>query len=316
MRVSVVALVLVAGSCAAQTRPAIIGVSHIAVYASDAAKTEHFYVHDIGLKKGVDPERADGVRYYVNEEQFIEVLPLPANAGTNRLDHLAYMTRNAEQLRAYLGAKGVDVPDHAQKGSDGSAWFDVADPEGNKVEFVQPPAKVLAMKDTAALYSLSGADPIGRRIIHVGMLVHSEEKENTFYREILGFKPYWHGGMQNDKTDWVSQQVPDGHDWVEYMMTSGPSGSGIPAQMTQQRLGVLNHVSLGVVNMEKAVTTLYAEDRLGEAAPRPQIGRDGKWQFNDYDPDLTRIEVMEFTAAAKPCCSEFTAANPTPEGQP
>jgi hypothetical protein len=122
--------------------------------------------------------------------------------------------------------------------------------------------------------------------------------------------------MQNDKTDWVSQQVPDGHDWVEYMMTSGPSGSGIPAQMTQQRLGVLNHVSLGVVNMEKAVTTLYAEDRLGEAAPRPQIGRDGKWQFNDYDPDLTRIEVMEFTAAAKPCCSEFTAANPTPEGQP
>ncbi|MFZ0273879.1 MAG: VOC family protein [Acidobacteriaceae bacterium] len=316
MRVSVVALVLVAGSCAAQTRPAIIGVSHIAVYASDAAKTEHFYVHDIGLKKGVDPERADGVRYYVNEEQFIEVLPLPANAGTNRLDHLAYMTRNAEQLRAYLGAKGVDVPDHAQKGSDGSAWFDVADPEGNKVEFVQPPAKVLAMKDTAALYSLSGADPIGRRIIHVGMLVHSEEKENTFYREILGFKPYWHGGMQNDKTDWVSQQVPDGHDWVEYMMTSGPSGSGIPAQMTQQRLGVLNHVSLGVVNMEKAVTTLYAEDRLGEAAPRPQIGRDGKWQFNDYDPDLTRIEVMEFTAAAKPCCSEFTAANPTSEGQP
>jgi catechol 2,3-dioxygenase-like lactoylglutathione lyase family enzyme len=316
MRVSVVALVLVAGSCAAQTRPAIIGVSHIAVYASDAAKTEHFYVHDIGLKKGVDPERADGVRYYVNEEQFIEVLPLPANAGTNRLDHLAYMTRNAEQLRAYLGAKGVDVPDHAQKGSDGSAWFDVADPEGNKVEFVQPPAKVLAMKDTAALYLLSGADPIGRRIIHVGMLVHSEEKENTFYREILGFKPYWHGGMQNDKTDWVSQQVPDGHDWVEYMMTSGPSGSGIPAQMTQQRLGVLNHVSLGVVNMEKAVTTLYAEDRLGEAAPRPQIGRDGKWQFNDYDPDLTRIEVMEFTAAAKPCCSEFTAANPTSEGQP
>ncbi len=316
MRVSVVALVLVAGSCAAQTRPAIIGVSHIAVYASDAAKTEHFYVHDIGLKKGGDPERADGVRYYVNEEQFIEVLPLPANAGTNRLDHLAYMTRNAEQLRAYLGAKGVDVPDHAQKGSDGSAWFDVADPEGNKVEFVQPPAKVLAMKDTAALYSLSGADPIGRRIIHVGMLVHSEEKENTFYREILGFKPYWHGGMQNDKTDWVSQQVPDGHDWVEYMMTSGPSGSGIPAQMTQQRLGVLNHVSLGVVNMEKAVTTLYAEDRLGEAAPRPQIGRDGKWQFNDYDPDLTRIEVMEFTAAAKPCCSEFTAANPTSEGQP
>jgi catechol 2,3-dioxygenase-like lactoylglutathione lyase family enzyme len=316
MRVSVGVLFLLAVSCGAQTRPAIIGVSHIAIYASDAAKTEHFYVHDIGLKKGEDPENSNGVRYYVNQEQFVEVLPLPADAGANRLDHLAYMTKNAEQMRAYLGAKGVAVPDAVQHGSDGSAWFEVKDPEGNKVQFVQPPAKLLALKDTAALYSLSGADPIGRRIIHVGMVVHNEEKENGFYREILGFKPYWHGGMQTDKTDWVSQQVPEGHDWVEYMLTSGPSGSGIPAQMTQQRMGVLDHFSLGVVNMEKAVTTLYAEDRLGEAAPRPQIGRDGKWQFNDYDPDLTRVEVMEFTAAAKPCCSEFTAENPRAEGQP
>jgi catechol 2,3-dioxygenase-like lactoylglutathione lyase family enzyme len=290
-------------------------ISHIAVYAGDAAKAEHFYVHDIGLKKGDDPERSDGARYYVNQEQFIEVLPMPADAGVNRLDHLAYLTKDAEGMRRYLSAKGVTVPEVVKKGSDGSAWFDVNDPEGNKVEFMQPPPKLLAMKSDA-LYSLAGSDPIGRRIIHVGMLVRSQEKENPFYREILGFKPYWHGGMVEDKTDWVSQQVPDGHDWVEYMLTSGPSGSGIPAQMTQQHLGVLNHVSLGVVNMEKAVTTLYAGDRLGDAAPRPQIGRDGKWQFNIYDPDLTRVEVMEFTAAAKPCCSEFTAENPSPEGQP
>ena len=88
----------------------------MAVYTSDAAKTEHFYVHDIGLKKGEDPERSDGVRYYVNEEQFIEVLPLPADAGTNRLDHLAYMTKSAEQMRALSGAKGVTVPDAVQHG--------------------------------------------------------------------------------------------------------------------------------------------------------------------------------------------------------
>jgi catechol 2,3-dioxygenase-like lactoylglutathione lyase family enzyme len=288
----------------------------MAVYASDAAKTEHFYVHDIGLKKGEDPENSNGVRYYVNEEQFIEVLPLPADAGTNRLDHLAYLTANAEGMRKYLGAKGVTVPDSVNKGSDGSAWFDVQDPEGNKVEFVQPPAKLLGTKSTAALYSMTGADPIGRRIIHVGMLVHSQEKENPFYRDLLGFRPYWHGGMKTDRTDWVSQQVPDGHDWVEYMLTSGPSGSGIPAQVSQQQLGVLNHFSLGVVNMETTVTKLYNEDRLGDAAARPQLGRDGKWQFNAFDPDLTRVEMMEFTAAGKPCCSEFTAANPSPEGQP
>jgi catechol 2,3-dioxygenase-like lactoylglutathione lyase family enzyme len=328
MRVLLVAVGLVALSGAAQTRPAILGVSHMAVYTSDPVKTEHFYVHDIGLKKGEDPESSVGVRYYVNEEQFIEVLALPdhpvtpttgasgapaANSGVNRLDHLAYITVNADEMRKYLGAHGVTVPDAVKHGSDGSAWFDVKDPEDNKVEFVEPPARLLGMKSVATLYTETGADPIGRRIIHVGMLVRSPEKEDAFYRELLGFKPYWYGGMHPDHTDWVSQQVPDGHDWLEYMVYNGPGG---PDHVSQQQLGVLNHFSLGVENMEKSVTKLYAEDRLDDAPARPQIGRDGKWQFNIYDPDLTRVEMMEFTAAAKPCCSEFTAANPAPDGQP
>jgi catechol 2,3-dioxygenase-like lactoylglutathione lyase family enzyme len=315
MRFPFLALAFVGLSCAAQTRPPIIGVSHIAVYTSDAAKAEHFYVEQLGLKKAADPEQADGVRYYVNQEQFVEVLPLPSDAGVNRLDHIGYMTRNAADLRKYLGAHGVSVPDSVQHASDGSVWFDVQDPEGNKVQFVQPPARLLA-ESPSALLRLSGADPIGRRIIHVGMLVHNRAKEDTFYRDVLGFRPYWFGGMKPEKIDWVSQQVPDGHDWLEYMLTSGPSGSGIPAQISQQQLGVLDHFSLGVINMEKAVTTLFAGDRLGDVPARPQMGRDGKWQFNLYDPDMVRVEMMEFTAAAKPCCSNFTAANPNPEGQP
>jgi len=313
---SAIIVALLAASCAAQSRPPILGVSHIAVYTSNAAAAEHFYVQQIGLKKASDPENPQGTRYYVNQEQFVEVLPLPAHAGNDRLDHLGYMTANAGELRRYLAAKGVSVPDKVEHGSDGSLWFDVKDPEGNTVQFVQPPAHLLGDKNMATLYALPGADPIGRRMIHVGMLVHSAEKENTFYRDILGFEPYWHGGMHTGKTDWVSQQVPNGHDWLEYMLTSGPSGSGIPESISQKELGVLNHFSLGVVNMEKSVTTLDSEDRLGGEAPRPQIGRDGKWQFNMYDPDTTRVELMEFTAASKPCCSGFTAPNPSPTAQP
>lgn len=309
-------LVLMAASCAAQTRPAILGISHIAVYTSDAAKAERFYVHDLGLKKGDDPENAQGTRYYVNQEQFIEVLPLPADAGANRLDHIAYITADAEAMRVYLAAHGVEAAGGVKHGSDGSAWFDVKDPEGNTVQFVQPPPALLAEQNTEALYKLTDADPIGRRIIHCGMMVRSREKEDTFYRELLGFQPYWYGGMKAGKLDWVSQQVPDGHDWLEYMLTSGPSGSGIPAEMSQKQLGVLNHFSLGVVNMEIAVTTLDSEGRLDNEHVGPQIGRDGKWQYNLFDPDETRVELMEFSAVEKPCCSEFTAISPTPGTQP
>lgn len=317
MRKFVLLLALAGLPCAGQTRPPILGVSHLAVYASNMARTEHFYVHDVGLMKGTDPENAKGVRYYVNREQFIEVLPLPAGEGINRLDAIGWITTNAEQMREYLGAHGVKVPSAVQHGADGSAWFAVKDPEGNTVEFNQPPAKVLKMS-LKEIYDLPGkADPIGRRIIHCGEMVRNRAKEDTFYRGLLGFRPYWYGGMKAGKTDWVAQQVPNGHDWLEYMLTSGPSGSGIPAHMSQKQLGVLNHFSLGIANMEQAVTTLDSGGRLADNEHAgPQIGRDGKWQFNMYDPDGTRVELMEYSASEPPCCSEFTAISPTDGNQP
>ena len=47
-----------------------------------------------------------------------------------------------------------------------------------------------------------------------------------------GLPPYWHGG-RNGKTEWISQEVPDGTDWLEYMVVSGPETKGIPPTMSQ-----------------------------------------------------------------------------------
>lgn len=286
-----------AQSPANPAHPRITGVSHISVYTANPTAAERFYVHDIGLKKGLDPENRAGVRYYVNPTQFVEVLPLPANAGNSRLDHIGYLTTDAEALRKYLADRRYEVPARVQKGSDGSRWFNVEDPEGNKVQFLQPSPHPISM---------AGADPIGRHIIHVGERVKSAEAENAFYRDLLGFKPYWFGGMKPGKTDWVSQQVPNGRDWLEYMLETGNG------DISQRQFGVLNHFSIGVVNMEKAVTTLDRGARLNNPHTPMQMGRDGKWQYNLFAPDQTRIELMEFTPVEKPCCSPFTAPNPSP----
>jgi hypothetical protein len=48
-----------------------------------------------------------------------------------------------------------------------------------------------------------------------GYLVHSRDAEDRFYRGVLGFRRYWFGAMQPDHVDWISQQVPNGHDWLE-----------------------------------------------------------------------------------------------------
>ena len=299
----VVAVLVVAGvALMAQERPKITGISHLAVYTSDAAATDRYYRVIIGAAKETDPENPHGVKYAFSATQYIEVLPLPANAGINRMDHAALITVDAEGMRKYLSAKGWKTPAKVTKGSDGSQWFAVLDPEGNKIEFVQPAANAKAP---------DAPNVIGHHIIHVGLLVHSREAEDKFYRELLGFRPYWYGGMQDDKIDWVSQQVPDGHDWVEYMMTSGPSGTGIPANMTQQTLGVLDHFAVGQKSVEEAFKVLQAGNRLeGRHDAAPKIGKDGKGQFNMYDPDGIRAELMNFHATEKPCCSAFTAEDP------
>jgi catechol 2,3-dioxygenase-like lactoylglutathione lyase family enzyme len=298
-----VALALSAAALKAQERPKITGISHLAVYTSDAAATDHYYREIIGAAKEKDPENPLGVKYAFSATQFVEVLPLPPNSGVNRLDHAAFNTADADGLRKYLAAKGWKVPAKLSKGSDGSLWFEVRDPEDNRIQFVQPSAKAKAPADP---------NVVGHHVIHVGFLVHSRAAEDKFYRDLLGFKPYWFGGMQESKIDCVSQQVPDGHDWLEYMLTSGPSGSGIPAHISQHELGVLDHLSVGENSVDEAYKKLKDAGRLEGVKNdgHTQIGKDGKGQFNLYDPDGIRLELMNFHATAKPCCSSFTAEDP------
>src|SRR5690349_2745888 len=118
---SVVGLIACGAALAATpTRPPITSVSHLSVYAADAAKTEHFYVHDLGAVKKPDPENPQGVRYYFSPHQFVEVLPLPAGAGPNRMDHIAFNTADADGMRKYLASKKIAVPKAVNKSADDS----------------------------------------------------------------------------------------------------------------------------------------------------------------------------------------------------
>lgn len=283
-------------------RPKITGVSHLAVYTSNPSATEHYYTVTLGAAKMADPENPKGVKYALSSTQYVEVLPIPSDAGKNRMDHIAFNTDNADDMRKYLAAKGWKVPGSVTKGSDGSRWFAVLDPESNKVEFVQPSASA----------HVDAPKAIGHHIIHIGMMIHSREKEDTFYRALLDFKPYWYGGMQDTKLDWVAQQVPDGHDWLEYMVV-GDNGTGIPDSMSQRTLGVMDHISIGEKDIQSAYGTLKNSGRLTDVRcdDGTKVGRDGKVQFNMYDPDGIRAELMTLHAVEKPCCSAFTAPDPS-----
>ena len=149
-----------------------------------------------------------------------------------------------------------------------------------------------------------------RRIIHAGYGVRDRATENQFFVMLLGFRPYWYGGRDPDKIDWVSLQVPEGSDWLEYMLDFDP------AHDTLRQLGGMDHVSLGVNKISDVTDRLIANGWTDAATRKSQIGRDGKWQLNVFDPDQSRVEFMEFKPTREPCCSVPTAAPPAPDPAP
>ena len=279
---------------AAQTvkRPAITGIAFGRFYTTDPAAAQKFYGDTLGYKR---LEMNGTWVYPVNGSQWIEVLTSPPPPEPNlRMAAVAFTTRNAAQLERYLTAHGVKVELPLKAGE-----FGVRDPEGNLVIFVQSGSNQLVA------HAPPSPDATSKRIIHVGFIVRDQAKEDAFWHDLLGFRPYWHGGKTDTVTDWSSSQVPDGTDWLEYMLNISPTP-------TLKQAGVQNHFSLGVAHMEDAVAALKKNKCEGPSCSKTQVGRDGKVQLNLYDPDMTRVEFMEFTAVQPPCCSPFTGKAPGP----
>jgi len=114
------------------------------------------------------------------------------------------------------------------------------------------------------------------------------EGSMKFYGEILGLKEIWRGSAAGSKTlSWVNLRVPDGEDYVEFMLYEKYP---MPVQ-----LRTLHHICLEVPNVEAAAAVLAARKYPeGNRAPTPmRAGVNGKRQINYFDGDGTRVEIME-----------------------
>ena len=283
-------------------RPEITGIAFVRFYAADPAASKAFYGDRLGLPEASAADGPPGLmRFAVGMRQRIEVLPLPSPAPRSRLAEVGFLTSDVPGMRVYLERHGLQVEE------DGKDAIRTTDPEGNEVAFVRE-SRAAAGRPTEMVPMGKAGAPASRRIIHAGMEVHSREAEDAFYLKLLGFRPYWYGGMVEGRTDWVSLQVPEGSDWVEYMLGAG-------AEPSARQLGGMNHVSLGEKDIEDATRQLTANGWTDPQTRKTQMGRDGKMQLNVFDPDQSRVEFMEFQPRQKPCCSEFTAKSPTGDAE-
>jgi catechol 2,3-dioxygenase-like lactoylglutathione lyase family enzyme len=294
----VLACLVMAGPSAAQTaakRPKILGVAHMAFYVSNLPRTLAYYKDFLGFVEPYDLKNADGsvniAFIKINDYQYLELFN-ETPKGDGMLNHIAFYTDNAEQLRRYLISRGIQAPAKVAKGRTGDKNFTVKDPDGHTVEFVeyQPDgwamkAKGKGMPDTR----------VSEHIMHIGFTVVGLEQSKDFYSKVLGFKEIWRGSSDDVTLSWVNLRVPDGKDYVELMLYKQ-----LPPQ---DKRGGANHISLMTQNIAEAVTTLKSRAAAVKYTRSIEIhvGHNRRRQANFFDPDGTRAELMEpFTFDGKP----------------
>jgi lactoylglutathione lyase len=291
-------------------RPKVLGVAHLAVYVKDLAKTRQFYEDFMGFGEPftLPPKDGPGVRIAfikVNDHQYFEIFN-EKDRGEGQLNHISFYVDSADQAYAFFKSKGIEVMSDkgkAGKGQTGNKNFNVKDPDGHIVEIVEYQPDSWTARESGKFMP---STRISDHIMHVGVLVGDLDKSMAFYHGLLGFEEFWRGSGSPKSLSWVNMRVPEGKDYLEFML--------YPKLPEPDARGTKNHASLMVPDADKALEEL--KKRAAKVGYTREIviqtGVNRKRQINLYDPDGTRIELMEpNTVDGKPAPSS-TAPPPHP----
>jgi lactoylglutathione lyase len=295
------------GQDANPPRPKITGISHVGYFVSDLPKAVAFWHDFLGFDESYTLTKKDSndIRIAfikINDHQHIELFNEPPTYPPNMMSHLCFTVDDIEAMRTYLRSKGFDVkPGNGGKTRTGDYAFEIKDPDGMLVEFVQTLPDGLEAK---AAGKFEPATRISTKIYHLGFLVGNSEKSMDFYGKILGFQETWRGGANPKELSWINMRVPDGEDYVEFMLYRNKP----------DKFGTKNHISLEVPDVAKSVAILESRPAFKTYGKELTVatGINQKRQVNIYDPDGTRVELMEpITVTGKPTPSS-TAPPPPP----
>lgn len=305
----VTVLILSTGLMAQNTeppRPRITGISHVGYFVSDLPKAIAFWHDFLGFDEAYTLTKKDSsdIRIAfikINDHQHVELFNEPPTHPPNMMSHVCFTVDDIEAMRTYLRSKGLDVkPGNGGKTRTGDYAFEIKDPDGMLVEFVQ---NLPDGMETKAAGKFEPSTRISDKIYHVGFLVGNSEKSMDFYGKVLGFQETWRGGANPKELSWINMRVPDGTDYVEFMLY----------RKLPDTYGTKNHLSLLVPDVQKAVDTLEARPAFKTYGKdlKVAVGVNQKRQVNIYDPDGTRVELMEAnTVTGKPTPS--STAPPPP----
>ena len=271
-------------------RPPILGISHAALFYTDLDATRAFFKDYLGYDEPYTAKNKDGTLKLtwikINDLQQIELFPLKT-PDADRLYQVALITNNCEAMRQYLRSKGWKTTDKpVGTGQIGNHNLTVLDPDGRQIEFVEYTGTGWTLKDKGQHLPPTRISP---RIRHIGIKVTDLAASLHFFKDILGCEETWRGSKDDKQLSWINLRLPDCDEYLELMLYAGPE----PKTAT---LRSMNHICLEVPDIQAAYDTLQkrplpAACKLPTTAPK--TGRNNKRQINAYDPEGTRVEIME-----------------------
>jgi lactoylglutathione lyase len=124
----------------------LTGIGHMAIRARELDPMVAFYTEKLGLAEMFRLNQDDGslmlVYLRVTDEQFIEIFPngvgesAPPREATGP-NHLCLTVADLDATVAALTERGVELTRPLQLGKDGNRQAWIADPEGNRIEFME-----------------------------------------------------------------------------------------------------------------------------------------------------------------------------------
>lgn len=166
-------------------RPRITGISHVGFFVSDLPKAIAFWHDLLGYDEMYTLPKKDGndVRIAfikINDLQHIELFNEEPSVPHNMMSHLCFTVDDIEKMRAFLRSKGYDVkPGDGSKTKVGDYAFEIRDPNGLLIEFVQ---RLPTGREMQAAGKFMPETRISQRIYHVGYMVADAQKTENFIR--------------------------------------------------------------------------------------------------------------------------------------
>ena len=270
-------------------RPRTLGLAHVAFASHDLEKSRAFYSGQLGFDEVSNWKNPDGSTAFtflkINDRQYVELTP-EKTSGTDRLGNVSFETDDVEAMRLYLAGKGVTVPAELKPNRIGNLAIAFNDQAGHSISFIQ----YLPAGQTARGFGHDlGPHRVSTHMTHAGMIVTDLDPEYRFYTEVLGFKETWRGSSDGQTLSWINLKMPDSDDYVEFMLYKQAPAA--------DKRGSAHNICLVVPSMDEAIATLKASPAMAQYSRTidMHLGKNRKRQANLFDPDGTRVELMEPT---------------------